>query len=137
MPYISQDEKKTIHNELKPILAYYKVKASIGIEHYSTLRLNIYSSPIDFLGNYNKVAGGRYADDRFQPVTQNMDVNHFWYKEHFDGIALEFLSKIIPIMNQNNGVEVEDSDYGTVPHYYLDINIGQWNKPYQLIGDAK
>jgi hypothetical protein len=132
MSYISQETKKEISTNLKTILAKYKIKASLAVEHHSLVSLNIYSSPIDFIGNYNKVAGQRYANQHFEPVKDYFTVNHFWYKEQFDGIALECLTEIINVLNRKNGVFVEDSDYGIVPDYYIHVNIGKWNKPYLL-----
>lgn len=133
MPYASKELKKEIQTKLKPILGKYKIKASLAVRNHTSLVLNIYSSPIDFIGNYNKVAGRRYADQHFEPVKNYFTVNHFWYFEQFDGIALECLTEIINILNEKNGVEWEDGDYGTVPHYYLSVNIGRWDKPYLLI----
>lgn len=128
---MSQEHKKEIQMKLKPILEKYQVKASLGVKHYSTIVLNIYSSPIDFIGNYNKVTSEQHRQN-FEPG-DHMDVNHFYYKEQFTGKALEFLTEVMTVLNDKQGVEVEDGDYGTVPNYYTDINIGKWDKPYVLL----
>lgn len=134
MPYISQQQKKEIQAKLKPIFKEYGIKATLGIHNHSTIVVNIWSSPIDFIGNYNRVIEKLYCyTTDYQPRINYLDVNHFWYHKHFDGEALECLIKIINVLNEKNGVEVEDGDYGIIPYFYIDINIGQWNKSYKLL----
>lgn len=132
MPYISQEKKQIIVSELKPILERWKVKASFSIRNYSTLVMKIYSSPIDFISNYN-ITTKNLNIPYFKPAVDYISVNTFHYKKHFSDDAKEFLSEVIPILNKFNGTLVEDSDYGTVPLYYVDVYIGEYGKPYQLI----
>ena len=52
------------------------------------------------------------------------------HKEHFTGDALAFLSEVIPAMNDGN----HDRSEAQYDHFdvgwYIDVNIGQWNKDY-------
>jgi hypothetical protein len=64
---------------------------------------------------------------------QALDVNVYWYKEHFSGKALKFLQEVIPLMNAGNHDRSDiQTDYFDVG-WYVDINIGKWNKPYALV----
>jgi hypothetical protein len=134
MAYMSQEKKKEIQLALKPILSKYNVKGTLSVNNHSTLVLTITQSPIDFIENYNKTQTEKhYADPQWRPAKDHMDVNHYWYKEQFSDIALDFLKEIMPIMNNGNHDNSDSqSDYFDVG-WYVDINIGGWNKPYQLI----
>lgn len=135
MAYVSQEEKKALSPKIKEICKRYGVKASIAINNHSTLVLNVKSSSIDFFDSYNRIAGERFTHRNgvFDDVKDYMDVNTSWYKEHFDGIALEFLKEIIPAMKGPDWFDKSDimTDYFHVKHY-VDINLGKWDKPYIL-----
>jgi len=132
MAFVSQELKAKLAPRIKTICKKYGVKASLAVRHHSTLVLNIKSGSVDFLGNYNKVCGAkpRPAHLPFQPATKSIDVNTHWYKEHFDGKALKFLSEVIPAMNNGNHDHSDiQTDYFNVG-WYVDVNIGKWDKPY-------
>jgi hypothetical protein len=59
-------------------------------------------------------------------------INQYWYKDHYEDYPekVEFLDKIIEIVNEGNGTESYDGDYGTIPNFYVNVSIGNWNKPY-------
>jgi hypothetical protein len=100
-----------------------------------TLCLNIKSGAIDFIGNYNTVNidDPRYANyGGFRPAVDYIDVNPFWYQDHFDGVAKKFLKEILTAMNDGNHDNSDiQTDYFDVG-WYVDVNIGRWNKPYIL-----
>ncbi len=133
MAWMNQDKKAALAPAIKAVCKKYGVKASLAVRNHSTLVLNIKSGPIDFIGNFNKVCSKdiRYGN-RFTPATTAIDVNPYWYKEHFDGIAREFLAEVIPAMNagnhDNSDIQTDYFDVG----WYIDVNIGKWNKPYVL-----
>jgi hypothetical protein len=136
MAYMSQENKRALAPAIKSILRKYGVKASLAVRHNSTLVLNIKSGPIDFIGNFNEVGLldtiDRNQDDRFQPVKDGyIQVNPYWYHEHFDGQAKACLAELIRAMNvgnhDNSRPEVDHFDVG----WYVNINIGQWDKPYR------
>ena len=137
MAYMSQEKKKEIAASLKPILKKYQVKGTLSVEHHSTLHLTITESPIDFIGNYNKLSENRSPNAIDRHIEKdNLDINPYWYHEHFDGKALEFLKEIIPIMNNGNHNNSDiQSDYFDVG-WYISVEIGKWNKPYKLIEES-
>jgi hypothetical protein len=93
-----------------------------------TLVLNIKQGDIDFIGNFNETVNNG------NPIAQvAMTVNPYWYRDHFTGRARDFLSEVIPAMNNGNHDNSDiQSDYFDVG-WYIDVNIGQWNKPYALV----
>ncbi len=131
MAYVSQELKAKLAPTIKAVCKKYGVKATLAVRNHMTLCLNIKSGNIDFIGTFNKVAGARHPD-RFNPATGSVDVNTYWYQEHFDGKALKFLNEVITAMNNGNHDRSDiQSDYFDVG-WYIDVNIGQWNKPYQI-----
>lgn len=136
MAYFNQDRKNERAPAIKAILKKYGVKGSLAVRNHMTFVLNIKSGSIDFIGNYNKTVGSnpRYLADPlgFRKAEGSIDVNTYWYKEHFDGKALSFLSEILTAMNggnhDNSDVQTDYFDVG----WYVDINIGSWDKPYIL-----
>lgn len=125
MAYVSQELKAKLSPMIKSICKNYGVKASLAVSNHSTLVLNIKSGSIDFFKSYNR--------DLNKPENGYIQVNPYWYNDHFDGAAKEFLSEVITAMNEGN-FDKSDSqtDYFHVG-WYVNVNIGKWNKPYQLV----
>lgn len=140
MAYMSQDRKKEIAPKVKAILDQYKIKGSLSVRHHSTLVLNIKSGPIDFIENFieadkNKPYAKNMSQDQIDYIRNNksLDVNPYWFQEHFTGEALAFLHKIFKAMNNGNHDNSDiQTDYFDVG-WYVDVNIGQWNKPYTVV----
>lgn len=134
MAYVSQDLKKSLAPAIKRICQKYGVKATLAVGHHMSLILNIKSGKIDFFESFNRLgmAESRPAHLPFTPVTHDIQVNPYHYKRHFDGVALKFLSEVIPAMNKGNHDNSDImTDYFDVG-WYIDVNIGRWNKPYVL-----
>lgn len=131
--YITQDEKKAIAPKVKEICKKYGVKGSLRIRHHSTLVLTISSGKLDFISNYNKVAGAFHRGERFTSATESLSINPYWYEHHFDGDVKQFISEIIPALKGEGWFDKSDimTDYFHVKHYF-DIDVGKWDKPYQL-----
>ena len=134
MAYVSQEMKQKLAPAIKAICKKYNIKASLAVRNHSTLVLNVREGAIDFIGNYNST-----NTDRFQrpgshyQAQDSIQVNPYWYREHFSGKALEFLSEVIPAMNEGNWDKSDAQvDYFNVG-WYVDVNIGRWNQPYALI----
>lgn len=135
MAFVSQELKAKLAPKIKAICKKYGIKASLAVRNHSTLCLNIKSGKIDFIGNSNKVCSNdHYQVSRgFQSNQSGYDnVNVYHYKNHYSGQALKFLSEVIPAMNQGNHDNSDImTDYFDVG-WYVDVNIGKWNKPYAL-----
>ena len=128
MAYMSQDRKKELSIGIKAALKKYGVKASIAVDHHSSLVVNIRSSAIDFASDRTVKPSqiGR------SPWTGHEQVNPYWLKDHWTGKALEFLTELQAAMNVGNHNNSDlMSDYHDVG-WYVNINVGRWNKPYEL-----
>lgn len=125
MAYINQDRKAELAPAIKSIFKKYGVKGSIAVRHYSTLVVTVKSGVIDFITNFNETVVTCTAKD-------HIDVNPHWYHDHFTGEAKEFLTELLDAMNKGNHDNSDiQSDYFDVG-WYCDVNIGRWDKPYQL-----
>lgn len=123
MPYISTEEVKQIRQKLKEVFP--NIKFSVKREHYCSVHISIMKSHIDF-----------FAEARsFDKERNYMQINHYSIASVFSGEQKDVLMKIYEIVKsfQNPNHFHEDGDYGTVPPFYIHINVGQWNKPYQLV----
>ena len=121
MAYMSQERKKELAPKIKEICKKYGVKATLGVNNHSTLVLNVNSGSVDFFDEATERAN--VSDYNFKEGYY--DVNPYWYKEHFTGKALAFLSEVIPSMNVGNFDKSDImTDYFHVSHY-TDINVAQ------------
>ena len=138
MAYMNQERKARIATNLKPILAKYGVKASLSVRNHSTICLTLKSGKIDFIENYiktdaDKPYANKMSQDQIDYVRKNqsLDVNPYWFQEHFDGKAKAFLTEAMKALKSADWYDESDAmtDYFNTA-YYVDINVGKWNKPY-------
>lgn len=124
MAYITKEEVKAKSVKLKALAKKYGVKLTVSGSNTSTVRVNIASGKIDFIGNYMALTG--------QNPQGNIDVNHYYISNYFDGVAEEFLLKVKEILMEGHYDHSDiQTDYFNCA-WYMDINIGKWNKPYVL-----
>ena len=137
---MNQEKKAKIAIALKPILAKYKVKGSLSVNNHSTIVLTVKSGKIDFIENFiqtdvDKPYGNKMSQDRVDYIRKNnsLDVNPYWFQEHFSGVAKNFLTDAMKALKSADWYDESDAqvDYFNTA-YYVDINIGKWNKPYVL-----
>src|SRR5208337_2377844 len=138
MAYVSQQLKAQLAPAIKAACRKYGLTATIAVRHHSTLILNVKSGPIDFIGNYNareEVRNMCRPDHMRNRCTDGyLSVNPHWYREHFTGRALDFLTEVMEAMNVGNWDKSDSqTDYFNVG-WYVDVNIGTWDKPYVLQG---
>ena len=104
------ERKNQLAPGIKKVLAEYGMKGTIAKDDYA-LNVNLKSGPIDF------------GTD---------SVNEYHIASHFTGVAKEFLLKLKDAMmigNHNNSrIEIDYFDVG----WYISINVGKWNKPYEM-----
>jgi hypothetical protein len=133
MAYFNQERKAKLAPAIKAILKKYKVKGSLAVRNHSSFVLNIKSGAIDFIGNYNNTVAAQPGGFRnSNPAEKSLDVNPYWYQEHFDGRALNFFKEIFAAMNVGNHDRSDiQSDYFDVG-WYVNVNVGAWNQPYEL-----
>lgn len=126
MAYMSQEKKKAIHKNLKPILKKYGLSGTLSVRHHSTLVLNIRWGKINFFDHLT------FDPDHWTIQKQHIDVNPYHFRNHFTGVALDALTEIFAVLNDGNWNKSDImTDYHNVG-WYVDVNIGQWNKPYAV-----
>ena len=135
MAYMNQEKKATIAAKAKPIFKKYGVKATLAVRHHSTIVVNIQSGRLDFIGNANAVQIHRRDTGRDSRIItdQYLSVNPYWYQEHFTGECKAFFDELFKAIKSADWYDESDAmtDYFNTA-YYFDINVGRWNKPYQL-----
>jgi hypothetical protein len=140
MAYMSQENKAKLAPAIKAILKKYGVKGGLSVRNHSTLVLNIKQGPIDFVENFietdKKKPYAKYmSDDHVAYVRKNqsIDVNPYWFQDHFTGVAKKFLTEIFKAMNNGNYDHSDAQiDYYCVG-WYVDVKIGRWNQPYTVV----
>jgi len=144
MAYISQQEKKELAPAIKAVLKKYGVKGSIAINHHSSLVVNIKSGVLDFLGASQKYNDRRAEMRGEQPynVGGYLQVNTSWCEQWMEEIGetkiAKFYGDLIKAMKgtrwyNNSDIMTDYFDYA----YYIDINVGKWNKDYVLENNSK
>lgn len=135
MAHVSQETKAKLAPTIKAILKKYKLKGSLSVRNHSSLVLNIKSGSIDFINNFDSVRDRRPEYNGEKLIrTHSIQVNPYWYHEHFTGEALAFMTEMVAAMKGPDFFDHSDmqTDYFCCSHYF-DINVGQWNKPYELL----
>ena len=117
MAYMSQEKKKQIAPHVKAICKRHGVKATLSVRNHSTLILTLSSGPIDF-----DTAGHN-----------GYNINTYHYRTHdYNQQAVKFLDEVLTAMNKGNHDNTDImTDYFDVG-WYVDINVGKWDKPYLL-----
>jgi hypothetical protein len=122
MAYISQEQKAKLAPAIKAVLKKYGLKGSIAIKHYASLVVNIQSGGIDFFEGKDK---------------ESEQVNTYHIASHHSGKAKDCLLELVAAMKGSGWYNNSDimTDYFDVA-YYVNINIGQWDKPYVCTAKA-
>lgn len=137
MAYMSQEKKTTLAPGIKAVLKKYNMKGSISVRNHSSLVCTIKSGPLDIIGNMFDIAvkqeGSHYNRNPVKP--KYIDVNTYWIDDNYSGKVREFLLALEKAMKGADWYDRSDiqTDYFDTA-YYIDINVGRWDKPYQLIG---
>lgn len=142
MAYMSQEKKAKIVTAIKPILNRFGVKATFSVRNHSAIAVNIKAGKIDFIENFiqtdkDKPYARNMSSEQIAHIrkSQTLSVNPYWYHEHFNGKAKDFFVELFGhIKKAGDWYDRSDimSDYFDTA-FYIDVNIGAWNKPYQVV----
>ena len=135
MAYMNQDRKANLASGIKEILKRYGVKGTLSTDRYSHT-LNIKSSTLDFIGNMNETTKNTpyYRELRLDAdVRDYVQINTYHYRSQFSNkVIIKFFDEITRAMNignhDNSDIQTDYFDVG----WYVNINVGKWNKPYIL-----
>jgi hypothetical protein len=125
MAYVSQEMKKELAPAIKAVLKKYGMKGTIAVRDHMVLVCNIKTGKLDILG---ALPVGEYGPRDY------VQVNPYWIEENYDDPeVVAFLLELKDALEGPNFFCHDDSmtDYFHRSHY-IDINVGQWDKPYQL-----
>ena len=115
MPYIKKERVTEIRAQIrKEFPAKDGWNISVTWENYSGVRIKILSAPGKLTDKEHESINHHWLDDRFKSEPEKFKVFH----------------RLKEIANKDNGVEVEDGDYGTVPDFYVWMQVGEWDKPF-------
>ena len=136
MAYMNQERKAALAPGIKEVLQKYGLKGTISTDEHS-IAVNIAEGPFDFIGDYNEKHKAVWAWKHINWVWS--DVSYIQVNvRHIDAcfsdpMMVAALIELRDAMNAGNHDNSDlMSDYFDVG-WYLDINIGKWNKSYRLI----
>ena len=120
MAYVSQDKKAALAPAIKAVLKKYGMKGTIAVQHHSTLVVNLKSGKLDLAKGEKYVQVNPYWADK-------------WAEEAGEKKIARFYRELFSAMKGPEFFDESDSmtDYFHCSHY-IDVNVGKWNKPYEL-----
>lgn len=138
MAWVQKDTVTKVREGLKILNKEYGMKTSVSGTNSSSLNVRIISGKIDLIQNYIDTVGAANVMRDYEEVVKYMQrnrhiqVNHYWLDTAYSGKALEYLEKVKAIMSVDHWDKSDiQSDYFHCA-YYMHINIGAWDKPYEL-----
>ena len=142
MAYVSQEDKKELAVGIKKVLKKYNVKGTIGVHNHSTIVVRLRSGDLDILGNYWENYLRQVELRRIDPWNKrsekptSLTVNPHCVDSCYSGEVRAFLEELIVEMKGERYFNESDmmTDYFHCSHY-LDIEVGNWEKPYIYNGE--
>ena len=138
MAWMNQERKAQLAPAIKAVLKKYGVKGSISVRNHSSLVVTVTSGNLDFIGEANRF-NREYAlrtGQRFYEVKGYYQANPYKGEDAYaDATIGKFFRELTAAMRGDLWYDNSDimTDYFDTA-YYLDINIGKWNKPYVFMG---
>ena len=133
MAFMDQRQKAFLAPAIKAVLKKYEMKATLGVRNHSTLCCNISAGPLDIIGNMYEIAMTRpetYYARNSAPKPTYIDVNTYWIQDNYTGKCKDFLLALKEAMDVGNHDRSDiQTDYFDIG-WYININVGQWDKPY-------
>ncbi len=90
-------------------------KISVTKRHHNGVSIKIMAAPMDLLE-------GKSQDRRA--------VNHYYIKENYSEPVAKYLQRIADIASNQVSTTYETADYGNQPDFYVNIEIGDFEKPF-------
>ena len=128
---MNQEKKSIIKAAMDKVLKARGFKYSLRVENHMAIACTIQSGPVDFIGNFRDKTGKTFelpGRDK-----GHMQVNLYWLEDHYSGQALQILQECAQALQAAGYYDRSDAmtDYFDTA-YYMHLNIGAWDKPYQL-----
>jgi len=118
MPYISKEEVANRRKAIKNALPGFK--CSVTMDGVTCMRVAVMSGPINLLPLEARQRG-------------HVTVNPYHHRLQFAMMpeAVDVLDRVMEIAAAGRIEESTDSDYGSIPSFYLSVEIGKWDQPYK------
>ena len=139
MAWFSKENMQRKRPLVSAVLKQYKMKGTLSGSNSLGVTLTITEGPLNFMENAacvleNETCGrppNATTPDQLR-VRTYMDVNPYWYHEHFTGDCLQFLKDVFAVLQDGNHDNSDImTDYFDVG-WYMHVKIGKWNKPYVI-----
>lgn len=112
--YKSTTQKvKEIRDQLKK--QFPDSKFSVTKRHSNGVMIRIMAAPLDLVE-------GRESEGR--------SINHYYIKENYSGEVAEYLQRVSDIASSQVSRTFETADYGRQPDFYVNIEVGDFGKPF-------
>jgi hypothetical protein len=134
MAYMNQDLKSQLAPQIKSVLKKHGIKGSISVRNRMVLVVNLKSGKQDIIQNwFDNAKNQPQYNDRILEKPEALQVSQYWIDNYFDGKVKEFFIELFQAMKGSKWYDNSDimTDYFDTA-YYMDVNVGQWNKPYQV-----
>jgi hypothetical protein len=133
MAYMNQEKKSLIAEQLKKVTPH-NWKYSLSVENHSTIVCTIARADLDLVDLYTATQCS--ADVRASCLnSKHVQVNPYWWHDHFTGELAEKLQAIFAALNLGNWNRSEPmTDYFDVGHY-VSLQFGRWDKPFEVKGE--
>ena len=128
MAYMNQERKKELSVWINEVLKKYNMKGTLSVRNHSWLVCTLKSWIINFQYYLTQK-----AIDKWYYENWYMRVSEYNIEDQFEWIALDFLLELRSAMmkwnHDNSDIMTDYFDVG----WYIDINIGDYDKPYIII----
>lgn len=137
MAFVNQETKKTLAPEIKKVLKKYGMKGSISVRNHMALCVTLRSGNLDLIGQANRDnwETSQKTGDPFFEVKGYYQANPYNVKSGDEKIET-FFRELISAMKGDIWFDESDIriDYFHTA-YYLDIDVGKYDKPYVYTGE--
>lgn len=127
MAYITKEQVQEKRKKIAEINKRYGMKATVSGSNSSNITVTVLSGVIDFRRFQDGIVD---PDSQFNGYAQT---NRYWYHTHYAGQALDYLNEIYGVLLEghydNSDAMVDYFDCA----WYMYVNIGRWDKDYELI----
>ena len=126
---MNQDKKKIIKANLDKVLKPLGIKYSLSVQNNMSITCTLRSGPVDFLENFKQTTGKQFD----QHIRNHIQVNPYWFEDHFTYHAQRVIGECVEALKSANYYDKSDAmiDYFDTAYYYH-LNVGSWDKPYEL-----
>jgi hypothetical protein len=139
MAYIDRDKKKQLLPQIKYVLNAHGFKGTVAVRDYSTLVVTLSEGSLDLIEQLNNanLEAAAHVGGTPKHIEGFCSLNPCTFDNGFlKGRTLAFLIELREAMNNGN------HNYDAVPDYYnvgwyVEINVGRWNKPYKFTGTGE